>query len=138
MLKLQHAGARVWAGLWLAIALDTGVQIFWKIAVLKVPPDADTITTAIDVLKQPLFYGVIAMFFAQLFNWLKVLGEADLSYAQPITSLSYVSVGICSALFLHEYVTVAQGIGIALILTGVWFISQTEHQSVAEKLEGEA
>jgi drug/metabolite transporter (DMT)-like permease len=139
MLNLKNATVGVWAGLWLAIALDTGVQIVWKIVVLNVPPDAGTIATAIDVLKQPLFYGVIAMFLTQLFNWLKVLGEADLSYAQPITSLSYVSVGVCSAVFLHEYVTIVQGLGIVLILVGVWFISQTEHKSLgAGKIAGDA
>ncbi len=118
-------------GLFIAIVLDTGVQIFWKIAVEgtdKVP----LITTI------ALFALVITLFLLQLANWLKVLEHADLSYSQPITSLSYISVGVLSAVYLHEKPTLLQVAGITLVLVGVWFISKTDHNTLLPTQEGES
>jgi drug/metabolite transporter (DMT)-like permease len=63
----------------------------------------------------------------QFFNWMAVLNHADLSFAQPFTALSYVSVGFISALFLGETVDKQQIMGIACVIGGVWFISRTDH-----------
>lgn len=81
------------------------------------------------VLDHPVFLVVALLLACQLFNWLKVLDHADLSYAQPITSLSYVSVGLCSVFLLDEPIDGQMLAGIALILAGVWFISRTDHVS---------
>ena len=119
-------------GLLCAIILDTGVQLFWKYAVLQVNADFGTFDSLWRTLTQPAFLAVAVLFLLQLFNWLKVLEKADVSYAQPITSLSYVSVCAFSAMFLHEKIAFTQLIGVALILAGVWFISQTDHNTQAE------
>jgi len=55
-----------------------------------------------------------------------VLAQADLSYAQPIVALSYATVPILSVLVLGEAVDFVQIAGVALVIAGVWFISQTE------------
>ncbi|HEY9716573.1 MAG TPA: EamA family transporter [Trichormus sp.] len=123
----------VWLGLALAIALDTGVQLCWKQAVLKVSDDVSAAQLVLYLVQQPLAWATVTMFFLQLFNWMRVLARADLSFAQPITSLSYISVCILSAITLHETVTVKQCLGISLILTGVWFISRTQHSTAEGK-----
>ena len=119
-------------GLALAIILDTFVQLTWKVAVSTLP----SLTSLWDflgaILHRPIFLLVAALQVGQLFNWLKVLDHADLSYAQPITSLSYVSVCLCSALFLNESIDGLQTLGIGLILAGVWFISRTGHATPSE------
>ena len=69
----------------------------------------------------------------QFFNWLMILGDADLSYAQPVTSLSYVSVFFLSVLYLKEAADLLQIAGIIFVLVGVWFISQTEHLTQAQE-----
>ena len=120
-------------GLAIAIALDTAVQIFWKIAVSHIPDDLSIVALILYLVQQPLTWWVVALFFAQLFNWVKVLKQADLSYAQPITSLSYISVGLLSVFYLHEHMRLPQYLGIVLILGGVWFISRSEHSTVAER-----
>ena len=66
----------------------------------------------------------MAIFLSQLFNWLKVLERADLSYAQPITSLSYVSVCILSAALLHEHIGASKTIGVLCVLCGVLLVSR--------------
>lgn len=112
-------------GLAIAVILDTAVQIFWKMAV-----QATDKAPLLATFEHPLFWLVVTLFLLQLANWLKVLEDADLSYSQPITSLSYISVGVLSAMFLHEQITLLQVIGITFVLAGVWFISKTDHNTL--------
>jgi drug/metabolite transporter (DMT)-like permease len=102
----------VW-GLLLAIVLDTVAQVMWKAASAGRP------------LASPYFYATLLAIAAQLVNWLRVLSRADLSFAQPITALSYVAVLAISARFLHEELPPARLAGVGLILAGVWLVSRT-------------
>ena len=120
---------RLACGLAVAIALDTAVQVSWKTAVLGITSEASIWDTVLGMLHQPIFLVVAILLGCQLVNWLKVLDHADLSYAQPITSLSYVSVCLCSAVFLKETIDPLQMTGIGFVLAGVWFISRTERVS---------
>jgi len=129
--------AAICIGLVIAIALDTGVQILWKTASSHVDLASDFLTAFWQALCQPLFWAVAVMWCLQLFNWRKVLEKADLSFAQPITSLSYISVLILSAVLLHERITLTQILGVMLILTGVFFISRTDHETVVLSGPGE-
>ena len=117
-------------GLMLAIILDTAGQLLWKFAVGTLP-NAGFWPSAKAVLAQPLFVGVAAIFLLQLFNWLKVLDQADLSFAQPITSLSYVTVAGLSKLLFDEPVGAIKVAGILCILAGVWVISRGRRQTNA-------
>ncbi len=101
-------------GLTLAIVFDTVQQLAWNVE---------------SALREPLLGLVAILMVLRLINWLKVLELADLSYAQPITSLSYVTVAATSALFLQETLSTLQIVGMAVIMVGVWCISQTEHKT---------
>jgi drug/metabolite transporter (DMT)-like permease len=111
----------------LAITIDTALQLMWKSAVLSLPDDESPWLNVQAILHNPLFIFVIFLMACQYFNWLMVLGNADLSYAQPVTSLSYVSVFFFSVLFLKEAADLIQITGIIFVVAGVWFISQTDH-----------
>src|SRR5581483_10521451 len=108
-------------GLALAVVLDTFVQLAWKTAA-QAAPAADPVR---GLLASPWFWAAMAGFAAQLANWLGVLARADLSFAQPITALSYVTVLALSRLWLHEPVGPARAAGVGLILLGVLFVSRT-------------
>jgi drug/metabolite transporter (DMT)-like permease len=112
-------------GLILAIVLDTFIQITWKLAVSPIPSDASVVATTRGALSSPLFYAAMLAFGAQLFNWIRVLARADLSFAQPFTALSYISVLAISCHSLHENLSVSKMAGVAFILVGVFFISRT-------------
>jgi drug/metabolite transporter (DMT)-like permease len=112
-------------GLVLAVVLDTVIQIAWKMAVAVVPNGVSLGVATVGVLSGPFFYVAMLVFGAQLWNWLRVLARADLSFAQPFTALSYISVLGLSSCWLHEHITPAKGIGVSLILVGVFFISRT-------------
>lgn len=118
---------RVVLGLAAAVMIDTALQIFWKTAVLKLPGKSNSLVSMLAIFREPLFIVVICIMSLQFFNWMAVLNHADLSFAQPFTALSYVSVGILSAIFLGETVDKQQMLGIACVIAGVWFISRTDH-----------
>jgi drug/metabolite transporter (DMT)-like permease len=123
---------RLVAGLVLAIILDTGVQTVWKRAAQTIPDAAahNPRLALASILHQPLFLAVGVLIFAQMFNWLKVLDDADVSYALPITALSYLSVALVSGLWLHEAVTPARLGGMLLILVGVALVARTDHNTL--------
>jgi drug/metabolite transporter (DMT)-like permease len=111
-------------GLALTVAIDTVVQLIWKTAANTLP---DTFSPASieAVFHEPLFLLVVGMMVCQLFNWLGVLAEADLSFAQPFTSLSRITVCLASVYFLHEQIAPAQIAGIVMVCAGAWCISRT-------------
>jgi uncharacterized membrane protein len=122
--QMKLPGAVV-CGLVLAIVLDTIIQITWKLAVSGVPENASVADTVRATLSSPLFYAAMLAFGAQLFNWMRVLARADLSFAQPFTALSYITVLAISTRSLHESLSTSKMFGVALILLGVFFISRT-------------
>ena len=111
-------------GLALAIFLDTAGQLLWKFSVASLPHTSGLWPAAEAVLRQPLFFVLAGIFLCQLFNWLKVLEHADLSFAQPITSLSYVTVCVLSAVLFGEHIGLAKTAGVLCVLCGVWLVSQ--------------
>ncbi len=127
----------IWFGLILAVVLDTAVQISWKAAEMNIPSSATAIETILGTLAQPLFIGAALIFVVQYVNWMHVLKHVDLSFAQPITSLSNITILLFSATLLHEDVTLTRWAGVALILAGVWFISTTKHKTDLEDLTRE-
>jgi len=119
----------------LAILIDTALQLVWKSAVLSLPNDESPWLNVQAILQNPLFLFVIFLMACQFFNWLLVLRNADLSFAQPVTSLSYVSVFFLSVLLLKEAADLLQMTGILFVLVGVWFISQTDHVTPSQERE---
>lgn len=117
------------AGLVLAIVLDTIVQISWKLAVTGIPENASIPATALGAFSGIFFYFALLAFAAQYFNWMQVLARADLSFAQPITALSYITVLVISDRSLNEKISLIKVCGVALILLGVYFISRTSYKT---------
>ena len=113
-------------GLAFAIILDTAGQLLWKFCVASLPPSPGLWQTAESVLRQPLFLVLAGIFLCQLVNWMKVLEHADLSFVQPVTSLSYVTVCVLSAIWFDEHIGIAKTAGILCVLSGVWLVSQSE------------
>jgi drug/metabolite transporter (DMT)-like permease len=126
------AGARIPArlviGLAVAIALDTGLQLVWKTGIAGLPDTSSAweLLVAIALILVGAFMG------AQLVNWLKVLDHADLSYAKPFTSLSYVTVCVLSVLLLGERIAPLQIVGIVVVVAGVWCVSRTRRATLAQ------
>lgn len=111
-------------GLGVTIVLDTATQLLWKHAVEGLPDHASLPATVLAAFSQPWFVVVIGLFLLQLWNWLEVLKHADLSFVQPITSISYLTVSAASWWLFDEALGPIKTTGILLILAGVWLSSQ--------------
>jgi drug/metabolite transporter (DMT)-like permease len=129
MPEVKKIPGAVVGGLAAAVVLDTVIQIAWKRTVGGVPEGASSAATLATAATSPFFYAAMAAFAAQFFNWLRVLKSADLSFAQPFTALSYVSVLTISHRSLHEEISMTKVIGVGLIFVGVFFISRTPFQT---------
>jgi drug/metabolite transporter (DMT)-like permease len=112
----------VYAGLALAIVLDTVGQLLWKQAAVRLPETLSAGVLLDALVREPLVLAVAGVFALQLVNWLLVLEHADLSRVQPITSLSYVSVVLFSVALMGERLDAGRGLGILLVLFGVALI----------------
>jgi drug/metabolite transporter (DMT)-like permease len=128
------AGARIpvrlVVGLAVAIALDTGLQLVWKTGIAGLPDTSSAWETLVAIALNPIFVLVVLFMLAQLVNWLKVLDHADLSYAKPFTSLSYVTVCVLSVLLLGEHIAPLQIAGIVVVVSGVWCVSRTRRATL--------
>lgn len=109
-------------GLALAIVLDTAGQMLWKRAAVGLPESLSPAILLAALQHDPLPLAVLGVFAFQLVNWLLVLERAELSYAQPITSLSYVTVVAMSVWLLGERLDPVRLAGVALVLLGVGLI----------------
>lgn len=125
-------------GLVVAVVLDTFIQITWKLAAAEIPPSASWGEATAAVLKSRWFLVSMLAFAGQLWNWLRVLAQADLSFAQPFTALSYITVLAVSHRLLHEGLSATRLAGVALILAGVYCVSRTPVRSGATVTEPKA
>jgi drug/metabolite transporter (DMT)-like permease len=126
---------RLVVGLTIAVATDTALQLVWKTGVAGIPDTETVAETIAAVARTPIFILVVALMAIQLVNWLRVLGEADLSYAKPFTSLSYVTVSILSVVVLGEHIAPLQLVGIAIIVAGVWCVASTPRTTLSAERE---
>ena len=129
MLRNSRVSLQLVIGLTLAIVFDTVQQLAWKMGMDAIPETASPWAMVEAATREPLLGVVAILMLVRLINWLMVLKLADLSYAQPITSLSYITVTVASTLYLHETLTSLQMIGMAVIMAGVWCIGQTKKKT---------
>ena len=65
--------------------------------------------------------------------YMSALSWADLTYVLPASSLGYVLLALIARFALHEHVTVTRWLGIALVSSGVGFVTRgpelTRHPS---------
>jgi drug/metabolite transporter (DMT)-like permease len=104
----------------------------WKALILKygaASHGVDPVSIVRWFLQQPRFWALIGCFLVQFVNWMWVLSNADLSFAQPFTALSYVAVSGCAAFYFHEHIGPLRIIGIGLVLIGVIFVASSPHRT---------
>ncbi len=131
MTTQPHLPARLVIGLAIAIASDTALQLVWKTGIAGIPDTTSVWEIVAAVARAPIFILVIVLMAIQLVNWLKVLDHADLSFAKPFTSLSYVTVCLLSVFYLEERIAPIQIVGIAVVVSGVWCVASTPRNTIA-------
>ncbi len=77
-----------------------------------------------SALRTPWVVGGILLLLVFFASYLTALSWADLTFVLPATSLAYVAIALLSRFWLHEHITPARWLGIALITAGVGFVTQ--------------
>src|ERR1700719_1739158 len=69
--------------------------------------------------------GIGIIFLLGFFScYMTALSWADLTYVLPASSLGYVLLALIARFALHEHVTVTRWLGIALVSSGVGFVTR--------------
>ena len=71
-----------------------------------------------------VFFGFVSFGLSSIF-WLVVLSRMELSLVYPMVSVAYVLVALASWFFFKENVSLVRGMGIAVIILGVFLISRS-------------
>ena len=89
----------------------------------------------LTALVNPWVIGGIVLLILFFSSYLSALSWADLTYVLPATAFSYIIMAALGKIFLHENVTVAHWLGIALVTVGVGVVargpSHTTHEHQA-------
>ena len=83
------------------------------------------VSFAWDALQNWRVLAGIAILCAQAAVWWGVLSRVDLSYAFPLTSMSYVLLLIASRAFLNEHISLQRWLGATAIVFGVYLITRS-------------
>ena len=121
----EPASPAVWIGITAIVTLDSIGQILWKQAASALPDSNDPRVLIAAALGLPLAWFLLGLLLTQLVVWLGVLRRTDLSYAQPLTSLSYVGVALLSWGYLGEHWGWRASLSVLLILCGVFLVSRS-------------
>ncbi len=79
----------------------------------------------IKLLRYPLFYIAMAVYFLSMILYLVAISKLDISLAYPMVSLNYAIILVYSKVFYKENVTPLRWIGVAVIIFGVVLISRS-------------
>ena len=112
----------------LFILCDTATQIFLKKGATnlgEIPLDqlSHVLLYVINILTNVNIMTGVCFVLIAFFSWLAILSKVDLSKAQLINSLVYVTVPLASIFFLGETIHMTQMLGILLISLGALIAS---------------
>jgi drug/metabolite transporter (DMT)-like permease len=77
----------------------------------------------LDIAKRWQLYAGLAAYLLSAVTWVYALSLVSASAAYPFLGLSYIGVAAASVLFLGETLTIAQCVGIALVVSGVVMVA---------------
>ena len=93
-------------------------------------------------LRTPWVVAGVLLLLIWIACYMTALSWADLTFVLPATSLAYVAVALLSKFWLHEQISPLRWLGIALITTGVGFVTRgpsfTAQESAASAEAGTA
>ena len=87
-----------------------------------------SVDTLLHMATNPLLIVGIAIFGVSTLLWLFALAKADLSFAYPFLSLTYLAVLIGGAFLFGDKVTLPRVIGFAVIIAGVFIVARSEQK----------
>lgn len=117
--------------LFIAISICAGVsgQLVLKRGMTALGAQSFNGSNIVDVAMRmalsPWVIGGIAIYIAGTFFWLMVLSRVELSFAYPMTSMSYLLIVLSSWYFLGESISLLRIVGVVTVIIGVSLIAQS-------------
>lgn len=129
-MKQGHLTLKVFLLLVLNDVGDTIAQFFMKKGLARTGVTSVTFANIAEFVTRSMNSGLLwvglAIFVLNFFVWIIILYKVDLSIAMPVGSTSYIFVPLVAVFFLGEHISLLRWIGIALIVLGIHFVSQSK------------
>jgi drug/metabolite transporter (DMT)-like permease len=100
--------------------IKTGVNRIGKISITE-----NFLGTIIKAFTSWIIIGGFGLYFMSAVLWIIILSRAELSWAFPILSLSYVITVLISPMLLNETFSIQRLLGTLVICVGVFLVSRT-------------
>jgi drug/metabolite transporter (DMT)-like permease len=137
IIKIGRVPLKIFFLLILNDVLDTAAQLLMKKGLGTA--DLHSIPGFFHHLLNPanplifLFWIGVVIYLGNFFLWIKILCETDLSIALPLASAGYILIPVAAVFFLHEFVPPLRWLGLAFIIFGVYFVSQSGSKQPGER-----
>ncbi len=120
----------LWAALggWLLfIALETAIQVVFKVAGEGLDPEAGLAGLVHHALTTPVVLVGFGLYFLGFLVWMTLLKDLDLGRAFPMTALVYVATFFAAVLLFHERPNATRIVGVLVIMAGVVLMAFDEN-----------
>ncbi|MDD4856726.1 MAG: EamA family transporter [Candidatus Krumholzibacteria bacterium] len=108
------------------VVLNTFGQFTVKTGINRVGPvELSNFHSIVKAFSSWIVLGGFAIYFVSSLIWLNILSRAELSWAFPILSLSYVLTVLLSPVFFHESFSAQRLAGTLVICLGVFLVGRT-------------
>jgi drug/metabolite transporter (DMT)-like permease len=129
-MRKSHLTFKIFALIVLNDVIDTIAQLIMKRGLVDTGISSVNLDNIIEFAVRNtssvmVWLGVI-IYMLNFFVWIIILYRMDLSIAMPVGSTSYIFVPIAAVIFLHEHVSPIRWLGIACIVLGIHFVSQSK------------
>ena len=132
-MKKGHLTLKVFALIILNDILDSVAQLCMKKGSAQTGISVVTFHNIIEFglrsLSSWFIWSGIFIYLVSFVLWLVIIYRIELSIALLLGSAAYILVPIMSVLFLHEHVSPIRWLGIAFIIFGIYFISQSKKET---------
>lgn len=116
----------------LSVVLAGSGQLIFKAALNEIGELTIGFDTLISLATSPLLILGLGVFGVSAVFWLIALMKAELSFAYPFLSLSYVIVLMGGVVLFDETITVLRVAGFALIVTGLFVVARSERDDTKD------
>jgi drug/metabolite transporter (DMT)-like permease len=129
-MKQNHLTLKVFSLIILNDIVDTLAQLLMKKGLVATGISSVTFNNITEFVAKSvssflLWLGII-FYGLNFLIWIIILYKVDLSIAMPVGSSSYILVPIVAIIFLHEYLSPLQWLGVLCIVVGIHFVSQSK------------
>jgi len=119
--------AAVLGGWLLFIALETTIQVVFKIAGAELDPDLGLAAMVRHAATTPIVLLGFALYFCGFLVWITLLKDLDLGRGFPMTAVVYIATFTAAILLFHERPNATRIVGVLVIMAGVVLLASDEN-----------